>query len=110
MSREQKIKKDSKALKNYAKRLENEHKVYMQTFSAYAVMDGSLEYLITEQKLQDPDGLKRFHCSVTFRVVSQEKAHTDEEIRQEIEKTFDKMMMETDEMFPPEEQEYPLLS
>lgn len=130
MTREQKIKKDSKALKNYAKRLEKEHKVYMQTFSAYAVnqrrsraaaigecalqamdgvrglartkplMDGSLEYLITEQKLQDPDGLRRFHCSVTFRVVSQEKAHTNEEIQQEIEKTFEKMMMETDEMFP----------
>ena len=130
MTREQKIKKDSKALQNYAKRLKNEHKVYMQMYDAYAVnqrrsraaaigecalqamdgvrglaktkqlLDGSLEYMITEQKVQDVDGRKGFHCSVTYRVVSAEKAHTEEEIKEELEKTFEKMMMETDEMFP----------
>lgn len=128
--REAKIKKDSKALQNYAKRLKNEHKVYIQTFSAYAVnqrrsraaaigecalqamdevrglakkkqlLDGSLDYMITEQKVQDPDGRKGFHCSVTYRVVSAEKAHTEEWIKEELEKTFEKMMMDTDEMFP----------
>ena len=130
MTREQKIRKDSKALKNYATRLKNEHKVYIQTFSAYAVnqrrsraaaigecalqamdevrglakqkqlLDGSLEYMITEQKVQDPDGRKGFHCSVTYRVISAEKAHTEEWIREELDRTFEKMMMETDEMFP----------
>ena len=131
MTREQKIKKDSKALQNYAKRLKSEHKVYLQKFDAYAVnqrrsraaaigecalqamdevrglaktkqlLDGSLDYMITEQKVVDPDGNKGFHCSVTYRVVSAEKAHTQEWIDAELEKTFEKMMMETDEMFPP---------
>ena len=130
MTREQKIRKDGKALKKYADRLRKERKTYIQTFEAYAVnqrksraaaigecalqamdevrglakikplVDGTLEYLITEEKVQDPDGRRGFHCAVTFRVVSQEAAHTDEWIKAEIEKTFEKMMAETDEMFP----------
>ena len=133
MTREQKIKKDGKALQKYEQRLRNEHKVYLQMFDAYAanqrksraaaigacalramdevralaktkpLMDGSLEYMITEQKMIDPDGIKGFHCTVTYRVVSAEKAHDEEWIRKEIEETFEKMMRETDEMFPPEE-------
>ena len=132
MTREQKIKKDSKALQKYGDRLRRERKVYMQMFDAYAVnqrrsraaaigacalramdevralaktkplMDGSLEYMITEQKVMDPDGRKGFHCTVTFRVVSQEDAHSEEWILQELEKTFEKMMMETDELYPAE--------
>ena len=130
MTREQKIRKDGKALKKYADRLRKERKTYIQTFEAYAVnqrksraaaigecalqamdevrglakikplVDGTLEYLITEEKVQDPDGRRGFHCAVTFRVVSHEAAHTDEWIKAEIEKTFEKMMAETDEMFP----------
>ena len=37
MTREQKIKKDSKALQKYAQHLKNEHKVYLRIFDAYAV-------------------------------------------------------------------------
>lgn len=133
MTREQKIKKDGKALEQYAKRLKNEHKVYIQMFDAYAanqrksraaaigacalramdevrglaktkpLMDGSLEYMITEQKMVDPDGIKGFHCTVTYRVVSVEKAHDEAWIQKELEETFEKMMRETDEMFPPED-------
>ena len=133
MNREQKIKKDSKALRKYGQRLANEHKVYMQMFNAYAVnqrrsraaaigecalqamdmvrglaktkplLDGSLDYMITEQKVKDPDGKIGFHCAVTFRVVSAEKAHDEEWIQKELEETFEKMMRETDEMFPAEE-------
>ena len=132
MTKEQKIKKDSKALQKYGQRLRTEHKVYMQMFDAYAVnqrksraaaigacaleamdevrglaktkplMDGSLEYMITEQKMIDPDGIKGFHCTVTYRVVSAEKAHSEEWIQKELEETFEKMMKETDEMFPEE--------
>lgn len=135
MTRDQKIKKDSKALQKYGQRLKNEHKVYIQMFEAYAanqrksraaaigacalramdevrglaktkpLMDGSLEYMITEQKMVDPDGIKGFHCTVTYRVVSAEKAHDEEWIRKELEETFEKMMQETDEMFPPEEKQ-----
>lgn len=133
MNREQKIKRDSKALRKYGQRLKNEHKVYLKMFEAYAVnqrrsraaaigecalqamdevrglakvkplLDGSLDYMITEQKVKDPDGRTGFHCTVTFRVVSAEKAHDDEWIQKELEETFEKMMQETDEMFPEEE-------
>ena len=133
MNREQKIKRDSKALRKYGQRLKNEHKVYLKMFEAYAVnqrrsraaaigecalqamdevrglakvkplLDGSLDYMITEQKVKDSDGKIGFHCTVTFRVVSAEKAHDDEWIQIELEETFEKMMREKDEMFPAEE-------
>ena len=37
MTREQKIKRDSKTLKKYEKRLEDERMRYIQTFDAYAI-------------------------------------------------------------------------
>ena len=134
-AREQKIRRDKKALDKYEERLRKEHKVYLQMFDAYAVnqrrsraaaigacalkamdevrglaktkqlMDGSLDYMITEQKVQDPDGKKGFHCSVTYRVVSTEKAHTEEWIQKEIEDTWTRMMRETDGMYPVEKEE-----
>lgn len=135
MTREQKIKKDAKVLKKYEKRLREERRVYIQTFEAYAVnqrrsraaamgecalqardavrslskakdlVDGTLDYMIREEKVVDPDGKKGFHCAVTYKVMSYEPAHTDEWIRAEMEKTFEQLMHETDEMFPEEKDE-----
>ena len=132
MTREQKIRKDAKALKAYKKRLRNERKRYIQTFEAYSVnqrrsraaalgecalmareaiyslrktkplVNGTLEYMINEQKVIDPDGKKGFHCSVTFAVSSEEPAHDEEWIENEIQDTFERMMRETDEMVPEE--------
>lgn len=133
MTREQKIKKDAKALRKYAERLRKEKKVYMGEAMGAAennrrpraftlgecalrvmdevrglartrkLVDGTLEYMISEQKGRDTDGRTTFVYTVAYRVVGDEPAHTDEWIREEIEKTFEKMMLETDEMFPPEE-------
>jgi hypothetical protein len=36
-------------------------------------------------------------------VTSYEPAHTEEEIQKELEETFEKMMRETDELYPAEE-------
>jgi hypothetical protein len=135
MTREQKIKKDAKVLRKYEQRLRQEKKVYIQTFEAYAVnqrrsraaaigecalqareavrslsmvkdlVDGTLDYMIREEKVKDPDGKKGFHCAVTFKVMSHEPAHTDEWIQAEMEKTFEQLMQETDEMFPEEKKE-----
>ena len=132
MTREQKIKRDSKALKKYKEKLKKERKRYVQTFETYAInqrrsreaalgacclkaldavrelkktkplINGTLEYVISEQKVIDPDEKKGFHCSVTFAVASEEDAHTDEWIEKEIADTFERMMKETDEMFPEE--------
>ena len=135
MTREQKIRKDAKVLKKYEQRLRQEKKVYIQTFEAYAVnqrrsraaaigecalqardavrglsvtkdlVDGTLDYMIREEKVVDPDGKKGFHCAVTYKVMSNEPAHTDEWIQSEMEKTFEQLMQETDEMFPEEKEE-----
>ena len=117
------------ALKAYRKTLENESIMYHQTFEAYAennrrsrelalgtcalkAMDavrvlqktkkliGGLEFLIAEKPEKDAGGKKIFHDSVTFYVQGAEKAHSKEDIDKEIEETFEKMMRETDEMFP----------
>ena len=135
MTREQKIKKDKKALEKYEERMRKEHKVYMQMFDAYSVnqrrsraaaigecalkamdevrglaktkplLDGTLDYMITEQKVKDPDGKIGFHVSVTYRVASMEKAMTEEQIQAEIEDTRKRMMLETEEMFPEKDAE-----
>ena len=132
MTREQKIRKDSKALKKYKERLKKERKRYIQTFDAFSInqrksreialgvcalkaldavrelnkvkplVKGTLEFVISEQKVIDPDSKKGFHCSVTFAVASEEAAHEPEWIEKEVEHTFELMMQETDEMFPEE--------
>lgn len=130
--RKQKIRKDSRALRKYAERLKKERKVYHQTFDAYAInqrrsreaalgacalkaldevrglnkvkkLIGELEFAINEQKVEDADGKKGYHYFVTYYVMSAEAAHTEEDIQKEIEQTFEKMMQETDELYPAEE-------
>ena len=133
--RQVKIRKDSKALRKYGKRLREERKTYEQKFEAYAVnqrksreaalgacalkaidavrelskvkplVGGTLEYVINEQKIKDETGQKGFYCSVIFHVVSNEPAHDAEDIQKELENTFEKMMRETDELYPVEVQD-----
>lgn len=134
MTREEKIREDGESLKQYEERLRKTKKAYHQEFRAFAInqrrsralalgecclkaMDevrglnrtkplipGTLDYLINEQKVTDADGVKGFSCVVAYRVVSEEPEYTDEWIKNEIAETFEKMMIETDEMFPQEEQ------
>lgn len=130
-----KIRRDSQALRKYAARLRKERRVYIQTFDAFSInqrrsrelalgacalkaidavrelwkvkplIPGTLEYVIHEEKVKDADDRKGFHCVVTFKVTSNEDAHSPEDIQKEIEDTFEKMMRETDEMFPEEKEE-----
>ena len=130
--RAQKIRKDAKELKAYRKRMENTVKNYGQKFEAIAINQrksrelalgacalkaldaarelmrvknlkpGSLDFMISESPVQDETGKKAFHCSVIFSVTSYEPAYTQEEIQKEIEETFEKMMRETDVLYPKE--------
>ena len=134
-NRKRKIRDDSKALKEYAKRMRNTMKNYGQTFDAFAVNQrksreaalgacalkaldavrelmrqknlepGSLWFMISESALKDEAGKKTFHCKVMYSVTALEPAYTEEEIRTELEKTFEKYMSETDKLFPAEEKE-----
>lgn len=134
LMRKQKIARDSKDLRKYRKRLENEMKNYRQAFSMVArnqkrdreealgkcamaalervkelaavkkLVAGSLEYAMNEEKITDPDGNVGFKYSVEFCVTSYEKAHSEEDIEAEIGKVFERMMAETDELYPAEKQ------
>ena len=130
--REKKIAEDSKKLREYKKRMQNTMKNYGQTFNAFAINQrksreaalgacalkaldavrelmrskslepGSLWFMISESPLKDDNGKKKFHCQVLYSVTSHEPAFTDEEIQKELEDTFEKMMRETDALYPEE--------
>lgn len=130
--REKKIAEDSKKLREYKKRMQNTMKNYGQTFNAIAINQrksrelalgtcalkaldavrelmrgkslepGSLWFMISESPLKDENGKKKFHCQVLYSVTSHEPAFTDEEIQKELEDTFEKMMRETDALYPVE--------
>jgi hypothetical protein len=131
--RKKKIKEDSRALRKYADRLHREVKNYGRKFDAWAINQrksralaigecalqalddvkgllrtkalkpNSLWFMISESPVPDENGEKKFHCSVMYSVTSYEPAHTEEWIQEELEETFEKMMRETDELYPAEE-------
>ena len=120
---------DIQTLRKYEARLRAMRKEYIQAADAYslsdrksraaavgecclAIMDkvrelagkhklieGSLEYMIDEQKHIDTDGRKGFHYMVTYHVVADEPKYTEEEIRAEIEDTAKRLRIETEELF-----------
>ena len=134
-NRKRKIADDSKRLKDYEKRMRNTMKNEGQAFDAFAVnqrksrelalgtcalkaldsvrelmrkkrlVPESLEFMISESPVQDENGKKAFHCRVMYKVTTFEPAYTEEEIRKEIEDTFEKMMRETDNLYPAEEED-----
>ena len=133
MKKETFVRQKQKELEKYGERLRKQNRAYMQEVSAFAVnqrrsraaalgecalqamdhlrglaktkplMNGSLEYMIREKKVEDPDGKKGFEYTVAYRVVSYEKAFTEEQITEELNKTWEKMQMEIDERFPEDE-------
>ena len=132
--RKKKIAADGKALKAYEKRMRTTMKNHGKRFDAFAINQrksreaalgacalkaldavrelmrekqlepGTLWFMISESPVKDENGKKAFHCSVMYSVTGLEPAFTEEEIREEIENTFEKMMRETDELYPVEEE------
>lgn len=135
MTKEQKLKKDAKTIKKYAEECARRRKVYMRHFSAYAVnqrrtraevvgdlvlraiedvkgishvhplIAGTLEYGIIEQKCKDPDDHIMFHYEVTYHVIANEDAMTEEEQKKEVAELAERLRLETEEMFPEEKDE-----
>jgi len=131
-NRKRKIRQDSRDLKAYAQRMRNTMKNYGKKFDAFAINQrksrelalgacalkaldsvkelmrtkrlepGTLYFVISESPVEDENGKKAFHCSVMYSVTSFEPAYTEEEIQKEIGDTFEKMMRETDALYPPE--------
>ena len=132
-NRKKKIQDDGKKLKAYEKRMRNTMKNYGQKFDAFAINQrksreaalgacamkaldavrqlmretqlepGTLWFMISESPLKDENGKKNFHCSVMYSITALEPAFTEEEIQAEIADTFEKMMRETDVLYPAED-------
>lgn len=133
--RELRIRRNCKELRKYADRLHREVKNYGRKFEAIAINQrksralamgecalkaledvraeskkhyfkpDSRYYIISERPERDENGKKYFHEMVMWAATSYEPAHTEEEIQKELEETFEKMMRETDELYPAEEKD-----
>ena len=65
----------------------------------HPLINGSLFWQIKEQKVKDTDGKKGFHYQVMLSVQSAEPYYTEEELREELRKTYLQFKAETEEMF-----------
>lgn len=65
----------------------------------HPLVEGSLIWRITEQKIKDTDGKKGFEYKVMLSVYSAEQRFTDEDIRKELHETYLQFKAETTEMF-----------
>ena len=65
----------------------------------HPLINGSLYWLLNEQKVKDSDGKKGFHYQVIVNVQSAEPFYTEDELREELHKTYLQFKAETEEMF-----------
>ena len=73
----------------------------------HSLVDGTLFWGISEQKVKDTNGQKGHHWLVYWMVKSDEPFYTNEEILKELRSTYRKIKAETEEMFGPiEDDEY----
>jgi len=65
----------------------------------HKLIDKSLEYMIDEQKVIDPDGRKGFRYRVIYSVLADEPKYSEAQIRAELEDTARRLKLETQEIF-----------
>ena len=65
----------------------------------HPLIEGSLFWMLKEDKVKDTDGRKGFHYRVMLKVQSAEPYYTEDEIREELHKTYLQFKAETEEMF-----------
>ena len=63
------------------------------------VMDRTLVFMISDQKVQDPTGKKGHQYQVSYQVTVDEPALTEEQIQEEVKELAEKLHMETEELF-----------
>ena len=70
------------------------------------VMDNTLVFMITDQKVKDAAGIKGHQYQVSYQVTVDEQAYTEDEIKAEVTELAKKLKIETEELFrKPEETE-----
>ena len=65
---------------------------------------GSLFWNLGEVRVKDEDGEKGYKYSVTFHLLSNERAWTDTEVEEKVKEAGRRLGVETEEMFRKEEQ------
>ena len=82
------------------KLLEDFHKQQFQLQQGgHKMLDGTLFWLVEEQRVVDTDGKKGFRYLISYCVKTDEAKYTKEEIQQEMEETYQKLKAETEEMY-----------
>ena len=71
----------------------------------HALIPGTLEYIIDQQKVQDDTGRKGFRYQVTYAVKADEPAFTEEQIDEKCRELAGKLKLETEELFAKEQAE-----
>ena len=74
----------------------------------HKMLDGTLFWIVEEQRVKDTDGKKGFRYRFAYFVKTDEPKYTREEIQQEMEETYQKIKAETEEMYgePVTDEEY----
>ena len=63
------------------------------------MLNGTLFWLFEEQKVKDTDGIKGYRYTIGYMVKTSEPKHTEQEIQEELEKTYRLLKAETEEMY-----------
>lgn len=63
------------------------------------MLDGTLFWLFEEQKVKDTDGKKGYRYTIGYMVKTSEPKHTEQEIQEELERTYQLLKNETEEMY-----------
>ena len=63
------------------------------------MLNGTLFWLFEEQKVKDTDGIKGYRYTIGYMVKTSEPKHTEQEIQEELEKTYQLLKAETEEMY-----------
>ena len=70
-----------------------------QEKAKHPLIEGSLFWMVREEKVKDTDGKKGYHYKVMYCVQSAEPFYTEDEIREELHNTYLQFKAETEEMF-----------
>ena len=73
----------------------------------HKMLDGTLFWLVEEQRVKDTDGKKGYRYTIAYLVKTNEPKYTPEEIEKEVRETYELMKRETDEMYAEDEDEEP---
>ena len=79
--------------------------VLCQTAAEKPLVRGGLNWRISEEKSKDGNGRTQIVYEIGFSAVSSEREFSEEQIAEELKKTWEKMDMEIQERFPEAEDE-----